>query len=318
MHLLLSLAALLTLLGLSGGSWYLWSATPPALIPSGKYIVAVALALVAGGLLTLRRRPTLMDFANPKVWTLGLVAIFISSWLCRPYSFFQGPDFRREILIAVFAAGTFSFLSWKRLLIALPIITSIASIWDFLNESGGSVLFVDDHAMFIFRLKLLKENFPSIPFWSPLWNAGFDARDFFATGALNAFILASPLVYLFPIESVYNIIIASILFLVVPTTSYLAARVLNAERVVASVAAVIAMSSSLFWYRWGLKYGTVGFVVSTSMMPLCIALYLRFISSNTPQWRHVALLIGSSTLMLLWSPSGIALNPRVLFTITKL
>lgn len=318
MHLLLSLAALLALLALSGGSWFLWSATPPAIIPSGKYIFAVAVVMGTVGLLTLRRRPTLEDFANPRVWSLGLVAIFISSWLCRPFSFFQGPDFRREILVATFAAGALSFSSWKRPFIILPLITSIASVWTFLSQSNGSLLFVDDHAMFLFRLKLLKENFPSIPFWSPVWNAGIDARDFFATGALNAFILASPLVYLFPVESVYNLIIAGLLFVVVPVSSYAAARTLNAERVTAALTAVVAMSSSLFWYRWALKYGTVGFIVSTSMMPLVIALFLRFVASNNLRWKDVALLVSSATLMLLWSPSGIALLPLALFAVPKL
>jgi hypothetical protein len=318
MHLLLSLTGLLTLLGLSGGSWYLWSATPPAVIPSGKYIFAVAVALGAVGIIGLRRRPTLQDFAHPGVWSLGLVAVFFSSWLCRPYSFFQGPDFRREIAVATVVACALSFIPWKRLLLVIPIATSLWSIWTFLKQARGSILFVDDHAMFIFRLKLLKENFPSIPFWSPVWNAGIDARDFFATGALNAFALASPLVYLFPVESVYNIIIAGFLFVLAPASSYLAARFLNAERVVASLAAVLAMSSSLFWYRWALKYGTVGFIVSTSLMPLCVALYLRFISSPSLRWRDIALLTVSSTLMLLWSPSGIALLPLALFAIPHL
>lgn len=318
MHLLLSLAALLTLLGLSGGSWYLWSSSQPALIPSGKYVVMLAVGVGIVGLLGLKRRPSLKDFASPGIWALGLVAVFFSSWLCRPYSFFQGPEFRRELAVATAAALAISFMSWKRVLIALPVVTSIWGIWTFLDQSGGALLFVDDHAMFIFRLKLLKENFPSIPFWSPLWNAGIDARDFFATGALNAFLIASPLVYLFPVESVYNIIIAAFLFVVVPLSSYLAARVLNAERVVASLAATLAMSSSLFWYRWALKYGTVGFIVSTSLMPLVVALYLRFISTPAPRWRDIALLAASSTLMLLWSPSGIALLPLALFAIPKL
>lgn len=318
MYLLLPLAALLTLLGLSGGSWYLWSATPPAVIPSGKYVFAVAVGLAAVGLRILRRRPSLQDFTNPAIWSLGLVIIFVSSWLCRPYSFFQGPDFRREIFIATIAAGILSLVSWRRVLIILPLVTSIACVWTFLSQADGSLLFVDDHAMFIFRLRLLKENFPSIPFWSPVWNAGIDARDFFATGALNAFILASPLVYLFPAESVYNIIIASLLFVFVPISSYLAARVLKAERVVASIAAVLAMSTSLFWYRWALKYGTVGFIVSTSIMPLCVALFLKFVSSSDLRWRDAFLLVVSATLMLLWSPSGIALLPLGILAIPRL
>lgn len=317
MKLLLSLAALLTLLGLSGGSWYLWAPTPPALVPSGKYIVVAALLLAVAGLVLKRRRLTLADFGDPIVWTGGLVAIFLSAWLCRPYSYFQGPEFRTEIVIAGLGAAALSYTCWRRFFIALPILASALSIWTFLSQSGGAILFGDDHAMFIFRLKLLKEHFPSIPFWSPVWNGGIDARDFFATGALNAFLLASPLVYLFPVESVYNIIIAGFLFVLAPLSSYLAARRCDAEKPVAAIAALLAMSSSLFWYRWALKYGTVGFIVSSSLMPLTIALFIRFISKTTLQWREVVGLVACTTLMLLWSPSGIALLPLGLIALPK-
>jgi hypothetical protein len=220
-------------------------------------------------------------------------------------------------VIAALVAYALSYSSWKRFFIALPVLTAVMSIGIFLNESGGQLLFVDDHAMFIFRLKLLKENFPSIPFWSPLWNGGFDARDFFATGALNAFFLASPLVYLFPVESVYNFIIAGLLFVLVPAATYLAARLLTFERAVAAVSAVVAMSSSLFWYRWGLKYGTVGFIVSTSLMPLTIACLTRFLYQNALTWREISLFVLTSTLMLLWSPSGLALLPLGLIALPK-
>ena len=317
MKLLLSLAALLTLLGLSGGSWYLWAPTPPAVIPSGKYIVAVAILLAVTAIAATRRRPTLSDLGDPIVWVGGLLAIFASAWLCRPYSFFQGPGFRTEIVIAAIVVAALSYTFWRRFFIALPIFASALSIWTFLSQSGGAILFGDDHAMFIFRLKLLKEHFPSIPFWSPVWNGGIDARDFFATGALNAFILASPLVYLFPVESVYNIIIAGILFVVTPLSGYLAARKCTAEKPAAALAALLAMSSSLFWYRWALKYGTVGFIVSSSLMPLTIAYFVRFISSTTLLWREVAALVAFSTLMLLWSPSGIALLPLAVIALPK-
>lgn len=284
--------------------------------------MACAVPLCGTGLLyafiVRRRRPRLQDFASPLAWSLGLVLIFISAWLCRPYSFFQGPWFRKDIALAAGVAYAISYTSWRRFLIALPLLTSLVSVTTFLSESAGRLLFIDDHAMFIFRLKLLKENFPYIPFWSPLWNAGFDARDFFATGALNAFLIASPLVYLFPIESVYNLIIAGFLFILVPGASYLAARLMKSDRVVAAVAATIAMSSSLFWYRWALKYGTIGFVVSTALLPLTVACAVRFLTQRTLSYREVALLVVTSTLTLLWSPSGIALLPLGLIALPSL
>jgi hypothetical protein len=163
--------------------------------------------------------------------------------------------------------------------------------------------------MFLFRLRLLKENFPSIPFWSPLWNAGFDARDFFATGALNAFLLASPLIYLFDVERVYNVIVALFLWALTPACTYVAARLIYRPRTEAATAAMLVMCTGLTWYRWALTYGTMGFLVSSALLPLAIALSIRFISEETPRLRDLALLVAVVTLMLLWSLSGVALIP---------
>jgi hypothetical protein len=158
-----------------------------------------ALALLFAALCTwlsgrgILKRSTLID---ERIWALGLLAIFVSDWMNRPWGLFGGPSIRGEILIA------FAVMFWS--IRTDPERGSYSWIAPGINNAAGVVLLPglqtahsfspDDHAMFIFRLKLLRENFPSIPFWSPLWNAGFDARDFFATGALNVFLLAAPLV----------------------------------------------------------------------------------------------------------------------------
>lgn len=318
---LLPLGALLTLLGLTGGSWHVWSLNHAAIIPSGRYIVALALCLIGirfihfiffkGG------RPTLTEVSDHTVWTLGLVLIFVSGWLCRPYSFFQGPDIRLTIALATLLTFSLSFMNWRRISLWLPLVATISASSIFFKEANGALLFSDDHAMFLFRLKLLKENFPSIPFWSPLWNGGIDARDFFATGALSPFLLASPLIYLFPVESIYNVIIAALLWGFTPLCGYLTARAYGAERVVGALTALLATTTSLFWYRWALKYGTVGFIVSSSLIPWVTALAMRFISDQFATRREVCIFICATTLMLLWSPSGIALIPCALFALLR-
>lgn len=321
MPVILSTAALLILLGVSGGSWYLWSLEPPALIPSGRYIGALGATLFLAGILwsfvKYRTLPALRAFADPRIWGLGLVIIFVSGWMNRAYNLYQGPTIRIPITIGAIAVLILPQKLLQRLLIALPIITSAILAWAFFTESNGRLLFSDDHAMFLFRLKLLKENFPSIPFWFPLWNGGIDARDFFATGALNAFLLSSPLIYSFPIERVYNVIIALLLWVVTPCVTYLATRLMEAPRRIATVAATIVMCSGLFWYRWALKYGTVGFVVSTALIPLVVALTLRFINTKQLRLRDSLSLVVAATLMLLWSPSGIALVPLALFALPR-
>jgi hypothetical protein len=231
---------------------------------------------------------------------------------------FEGPAIRGEILIGALVMFALLRRWWGTFLLYLPLASAALLVWSFAIASDGHLLFSDDHAMFLFRLKLLKENFPSIPFWSPLWNAGFEARDFFATGALNAFLLGSPLIYLFPVESIYNILIAGILWLLLPASVFAGSALIGISRLGASVAATLSLCSGLFWYRWSLKYGTVGFIVSGTLVPLVIGLALRFIEYKRPHKRLCLALALTTSLMLLWSPSGIALLPLGLCAVPKL
>ncbi len=309
----LSAALALIVLGISGGAWRLWWSGGATISPAGSYVAALGavLGLVALGSAAYRQRklPSLSLFANPWIWSCGLIAIFFSDWLCQRYAFLQGPLIRGEILlcaaVAFLSLPALAHRSWR----ALPILSSILLLWSFFEASGGRLLFSDDHAMFIFRLKQLREHFPSIPFWSPVWNGGIDARDFFATGALNPFFLGAPLIYAFGVESTYNIIVALALFVLLPGATYYAARRANSTTTAASIAATLALCNSLIWYRWSLKYGTMGFVVSSTLLPLTIVLALHFIEAEKLRYRDIALFVIVTTMTLLWSLAGAALIP---------
>lgn len=316
MHILASFGLLLIVMGLSGGAWYIWDKTGDAIVPAGRYPVALgvcAIILVAflhwftgrGKL----RRNLLLD---ERVWALGLVAIFISDWMNRPWGLFGGPSVRGEILVAGLVAYWLLRAGRTGFFLGLPILSVALLVWSFFLASDGSLLFSDDHAMFIFRLKLLRENFPFIPFWSPLWNAGFDARDFFATGALNAFLIGSPLLYSASVESAYPYLISFLLWGLLPGCVYGAARILGFSRLAAALAATLSLSSSSLWYRWALKYGTIGFITSAALFPLVIALTIRHLSKTKPHAGESIALCIISTLMLLWSPAGIAAFPVML------
>jgi hypothetical protein len=322
MQIIASLGLLFIVLGFSGGAWYFWEKWGDAIVPAGRYlgeagIVCIFIAL-AISVIRSRRIPPTSAFLHEPTWTLGLVAIFFSDWLCRRWGLFQGPTIRGELLVGCCAAYYLLRHGWQRFFLYWPLAAAALLLWSFWLASKGALLFSDDHAMFMFRLKLLKENFPSIPFWSPLWNAGIDARDFFATGSLNAFILASPLIYLFPVESVYNLIIALVLWVVLPGSVFLAARILGASRLAAAVSVTLSLCSGLFWYRWALKYGTVGFIVSSSLFPLCVALALRYLYDAKPTRTICGSLVVVTTLMLLWSPSGLAIVPLAICALPRL
>ena len=321
MNIAASSALLLIVLGLAGGAWRFWSPDLAVIIPAGRFpiVLGLLLAIVVTSYSLLRRNrlPNTKELSHPVVWTAGLVFIFFSDWLSRPWGFFQGPFIRGELLLS---AGLCYLILRSRSAILLKtwLILSLGIlIWSFVLTSQGELLISDDHTMFLFRLRLLKENFPSIPFWYPLWNAGIDARDFFATGALNAFLLAAPLVYLFPVESIYNIIVVSFLWLLLPAASYLAARTFGGGRTTAAVAAILSVSSGLLWYRWGLKYGTMGFLVSATLFPLCVALSIKFLNDKKPSWRQIALLVVVTTLTFLWSPSMLAISPLGLLALAR-
>jgi hypothetical protein len=322
MHLLASFGLLVVMLGFSGGAWYLWERSAEALIPAGRYLVVIGVVCIiaAQALAWFKEKRILsrQNFADGRVWAFGLIAIYFSDWLGRPWGFFASPLIRGELLLGIGVMHLLLKGQWSRFFAALPIASALLLLWSFDVASNDRLLFSDDHTMFMFRLRLLRENFPSIPFWSPLWNAGFDARDFFATGALNAFLLAAPILYAFSVESVYPYVIATLLWVIPPLSVFAAARLLDIPRVGATLAATLALTSGLVWYRWGLKYGTVGFITSTGLFPLVVALAIRHITSTRPSWKLSLALTMCATLMLLWSPAGVAAAPIALVILPAL
>jgi hypothetical protein len=182
----------------------------------------------------------------------------------------------------------------------------------FFEIAQRRVIFSDDHPVFLFRLISLKENFPFIPFFNPLWNGGIDARDFFATGALNVYIPFWPLIRFFDVTTVYNYIVIAVLFFLGPAATYFAARLERVPSPAPAIAALLHLSVSLLWYRWGLKYGTMGFVTAASLAPLNIILAAHILSSDRHLSRRLLLLgLVTFSLMVSWSLAGLVLVPAI-------
>jgi hypothetical protein len=242
-----------------------------------------------------------------------LGVLFLSDWLVRGYNLFQGPSIRGEILLGAGVTWFFLRRSFTPVVRCAAFLTPFFLAWCFTDAAAGRVIFSDDHPVFQFRLESLKQNFPSIPFFNPLWNGGFDARDFFATGALNVFVPFSPLLALFDVASVYNIIVIAIVFFLGPIASYGAARLERYAAPAPAIAAILHVTVSLLWYRWALKYGTLGFVVSASLLPLNLALTHLIFSRGRELTRPLMLLAAVSfSLMICWSLAGIVFVPCVL------
>lgn len=311
-----SVGVAITIFGLLSGNSFFWSATGFQIISSfrGALIIG-ALLMVLGLSRSASWSPK--ELLNPSGLAVGILLVFLSDWLNRGYNFFQGPSIRGEIILG--AIIFWLLRSRIPLFLSAVLFLAIFVPWfSFIEESGGRLLFSDDHSSFGFRLNMLKDYFPHIPFFNPLWNAGFDARDFFATGALAIYFLYYPLVEFFQVESTYNLIVCLSLFLLPPIAAYSAATVAGSSKQARLISAILSIGVSLFWYRWALKYGTLGFIVAVGFMPLNIVLTGKFLEFKEKlSVLFLILYFFTMSLTFLWPGSPTMLVPLILFLLVS-
>lgn len=243
---------------------------------------------------------------------LSIVFLGVSHLATHRFFFLQSTPFRWNYLAALVLGFILArFIGIKRsgfLLFALSIILPLSG---FFITSEGRLLFSDDHPSFLYRLLLLWEEFPSIPFYSPQWNGGYDAREFFPSGSLAPFFMGFPLFLLFGIKDSYNLL-ASFLVFVLPSLSvYFASRKLGQNKTASCYSAIVAGASSSLWFTWGLTYGTLGFLVSASLAPWCYSFAATYSRSS----KLLGIFIFS--LSLFWPLGGVIILPALLLLIKK-
>ncbi len=250
---------------------------------------------------------------------LILPFLFFTDWFSRSYGFLPDVSIRGEIILALIAGFVVLKFQIRSFIYFLSVITPILLVWVFFSQSDGKLLLFDDHASFFYRLEMLKRTFPTIPSYNSLWNGGIEARDYFPTGMLNVFFLFSPIIYLFPLESSYNLIVASLIFILLPICIYNGARLAKIEPPVAAIASLLALTSSMLWYRWCLKYGALGFCTSSVLLALNIGFLIKLLDPEREFSKKEALFfVISMFLMLLWSLTAVAILPLLVFSIFKI
>ena len=208
--------------------------------------------------------------------------------------------------------------------LGLLLVLQLVLCFSFLEYSAGRLLFSDDHPSFLYRLQLLKEHFPFIPFYNPDWNAGYLAREFFPSGVLNVFFVSMPLLWAFDFSSFagsssYTLLIPYLYIFIVPFSVYAAGRMLHLSRSASVFAAIFSLGPSTGYFEWLLKYGTLGFCFSCGLLPLCFALIYRLgLDVRKPQKGHVLALLAVSFCVLSWTLSFIALIPIALFSVWRI
>jgi len=308
-QLILSFAIIFLIVGALAGQLRVWSDDGFVVAAAFRYVALLALPLLFYAFYRFRAedRPISLDTGG---FALGLFLIFFSNWLENRFSLLGGAAIRGEVLVLTIAATLLVPRARITLIYCAAVLAPILMIWSFSHVAAGRVIFSDDHSVMIYRLNLLKQNFPNIPHYNPLWNAGLDARDFFATGILNVYFFFYPLIQFFPVDHVYNIIVGLCAFALLPLSIYGATRLIGHGSLAAAIASLVAVCSNLLWYRWVLKYGALGFVFSACVLPLVVALFYRFAFRSEPARRsETFLLVISSCLMLFWSPTALFLAP---------
>lgn len=313
--LLLSFSSVLVIYFSLAYSFSFWQVKSPQSIERPWGIVAVFLLLAFVLLVKeLRHGKTLAELFSPYVFASGLLLIFFSDWTSRNYNFIgEQVTIRGELIL--FTALLFCILSKKStVLINAACALSIFLIcYSFFKACDGRLLYSDDHSVFFYRLDLLKAHFPQIPVYNTLWAAGRDTLDLFATGVLNFYFLNAPLIYAFNLFDIYNVTVAIAVFILPAASSFFAARILKLPSPIPMLSAVLSLTTGSLWYVWGLKYGTLGFIVSAALVPLVFAISSKIHSEDQEcSLLEAVVLIISFSLLLFWSPAGLVFLPAIL------
>lgn len=316
---LFSLAIAVTIFCLIKSQISFWDSSYTMLFGAFRYsFLVLCLPLFIASFLVARGNLKSLTI-TPEPFGYVLLLVFLSDWFSNDWTLLRGTLIRGEIILA-FCLGFFitkhSSVFWKTALVIFA-----AILWvEFFRTADGRLLFSDDNGPVLYRLSMLKAQFPFIPFYQPQWNGGLDARDFFATGILNLFFIFSPVIYLTDLFKSYNFIVSAVLFCALPLSAYTGARILGFSQTAKAITAILALTTSIVWYRWGLKYGSMGFVTSATLLPLVVALLIKVLQSPETKISklELALLGITGTLMLFWSMSGIAVLPLLLFGLFRL
>lgn len=311
--LLFSLSGVFVVYFLLAYSFSFWQIKSPQSIEKPWGIVCIFSSLAALILIKELCNKKVAELFNIYVFALGLLLFFFGDWTTRNYNFVgEQVTIRGEIILFTLALFLIPTKKFARLINTICALLALLICYSFFEASHGKLLFSDDHSVFFYRLELLKQHFPHIPVYNTFWSAGRDTLDLFATGVLNFYFINAPLIYAFELEKVYNITVAIVIFLLPFASSFFAARILKLPSPVPMLAGLLSITTSSLWYVWGLKYGTLGFIVSSALVPIVFAISSKIHSDKEEcsLLEAIVLIIGFS-LLLFWSPAGLVFIPAI-------
>lgn len=343
-----SLLVAYSLLGIIGGSLQLWQEGGLRLVSGKSWCCAFVLSLLiwtavhaVPWLFRLLRRQVPIGLSRlyplelqPGAFLLGFIVLSASDFYSRRFGFFPSSSLRILALYLGLILSLFAVLLGKSAR-GKSTISLFFSPWTlvffqaalaavFIEYTDGRFPYSDDHPSFVYRLHLLTQHFPHIPFYNTDWNAGYIAREFFATGSLNVFFAGLPFMHWFADltdfnrTAVYSCLIAFLFIGVVPWCVYAGSRIFRLSIEQSVAAAMFALGPSTGYFEWLLRYGTAAFVFSAGLVVLVLALAYRLALAEEPvKWRQVLALLAASSLCILWSLAVLAFIPLVFLSLCQ-
>lgn len=216
---------------------------------------------------------------------------------------------------------------WKWPRAAFPMVLAIlaftvaGSVVGFVRETGLAALSNDDHPSFQFRMQALADSIPRVIYYNPFWNGGKVATYAAASGSVGPALFYLPFLSFLPMDRIYSAGLLVLFVGVVPVVAGGSVRVAGGSWTAACMAAILSLGTSWGFFRWLLKFGTVGACfAAVFLLPVACLLY-RLLYGTEFRWRHGFVLVVCSCFFLAWPANGIfsvALLPALLLAIPRL
>lgn len=322
----IALGVVITALGLVSGTLRLWYHLGSLLLPGTTWKIVTAIwppiLVLSSIVLPGVHRATLWRALSQGLlllFVLALGLLLVSDLPSRGFTFYLDSAARLDIALmgaVLVIASLFTYRKVSVLSPALLLALQALVLYLFYDYADGRLLFTDDHPAFLYRLQLLIKHFPAIPFYNLDWNSGYLTTEFFPSGVLNFFVLTAPLLYTVADLTetaklpAYTALIGLVFIVFTSWCAYLAARVARQTPKAATITGIIVLAPTTGYFEWVLKYGTLGFLLATCLIPVALAANWRLLLSNPKRpWLIgiIAFVAGSGAIT--WAPMGLAFLP---------
>ncbi|MCS6892957.1 MAG: hypothetical protein NZO16_00060 [Deltaproteobacteria bacterium] len=246
---------------------------------------------------------------DPNVIALSPLLFLLSHNQFREHAFFNHYAFVVE-LVCLFCFIATLKPSLKTITVLSLVLCIVGSFYNFMTVLGNNPIFSDDIPSFVYRAFIIKNSNPIFPTWDPNWNLGNLWTDIYATAA----ILPTPLLNLSEKPLIFNSAIFIIVLLLPAVSTFLASRILNFPLTTSLLATLLALISTKELYKWGLHFGTLGYLISASFCVLTASTLIRILTKGANKLIYWSLFL-FTTITALWPLNLLPILMIVLFGI---